>query len=346
MARIRSAKPDFWTDPLMCALSRDVRFTFKGIWEVCADDEGRFLADVRVIKGKVWPLDDDVTLKKIERYLQELAGKQRIHLYEVLGVRYGFVINWFKHQKISHPTPSIHPAPNPDPFPNGSGTIPETIRSDSDVSGAEGIREERKGSGAEYKTAPPESLARTLDLPKGAVDLLAMCYEPALTERQRERYRDVAAQLWETVDPKHPGPKIRGGKRVKAQSLDHLDFVCRRVITDPPINRDMAVVFVLNKLLDPLPGPTPAEKHKAETDAAVAKEEAYHRAAKLAGVRWARDHPEEYEPITAEVDALYRGKPETPFTRMARESQLIQRCAKAAGFPDFATWILQPENAA
>lgn len=325
-------------------MPRDIRFTFKGIWEVCADDDGRFLADARVIKGKIWPLDDDVTLKKIERYLLAIADAGRIVLYDVRGVRYGCVVNWFKHQKISHPTPSVHPAPPSEVLRNDSGTIPERLRSDSVLSGAERIGEERKGAerSEDEPSAPPASaVLSALTLPQGAVDLLSTFYEPALSERQRQRYRDVVAQLWETLDPKHPGPKIRGGKRVKAHNADHLDFVCRRVLSDPPNNRDMAVVFVLNKLLDPLPGPTVAERHKADTEAAIAEEAAYQGAAKAAAVRWARDHPDEYAPILAEVDAQYARVAESSFTKMARDSQLTQRCAKEAGFPDFATWQQQ-----
>lgn len=351
MARIRSAKPDFWTDPVMCSLSREIRFTFKGLWEVAADDFGRFLADPRVIKGQVWPLDDDITLKKLERFIETLAEKGRIVLYVKDGVRYGYLPKWFKHQKVSHPTPSRFPDPpsgNPlDDFGSDSGNTPEQFQSDSVLSGAERIREERRGSGAEEPTsAPPASLLQALALPQGAIDLLSTFYEPALSEKQRDRYRDVVAQLWETLDPKHPGPKIRGGQRVKARDPSHLDFVCRRVLADPPIQRDMAIVFVLKRLTDPPPGPTPAEKHKAETDAAVAIEERYHRAAGKAAKRWAHEHPDEYAPIAAQVDAEYRMTEDSPFTRMAKESKLTQLCARAAGFPDFATWTQNPENAA
>lgn len=121
MARIRSAKPEFWTDPLMCALPRDVRFTFKGLWEACADDEGRFLADPRMVKSAIWPLDDDITTKKLGAMLITLEQRGRIELYEIGGVRYGVIVNWSKHQKISHKLPSRIPEPRR----NGAGAPPE-----------------------------------------------------------------------------------------------------------------------------------------------------------------------------------------------------------------------------
>jgi hypothetical protein len=108
----------------------------------------------------------------------------------------------------------------------------------------------------------------------------------------------------------------------------------------------MAVVFVLKRLTNPEPGPTPAEKHKAETVTTIAAEDAYQREAHNAGARWARDNPDEYGPILAEVDATFRGAAQSTFGKLARESQLTQRCAKAAGFPDFETWTQQRSSAA
>jgi hypothetical protein len=106
-----------------------------------ADDEGRFQADARLIKGDVWPLDDDISMKKIEKWLQLLTGvtvtvgRKRlpaIILYVVDGVRYGFMPGFVKHQKISHPTPSKLPAP-PDSLLKDSGKAPEPLRPDVDV---------------------------------------------------------------------------------------------------------------------------------------------------------------------------------------------------------------------
>lgn len=148
MARIRSAKPEFWTDPLMTSLSRDVRFTFKGIFEVCADDFGFFLGDARLVKSQVWPLDDDLTVKKVDAMLRKLDELGRIHLYEVDGVRYGQVVNWSKHQRVDHPSPSRIPREN---VANGSRAIPEQFASVSRPRARRGERigEERIGKEAE-----------------------------------------------------------------------------------------------------------------------------------------------------------------------------------------------------
>src|SRR5207237_908137 len=126
-------------------------------------------------------------------------------------------------------------------------------------------------------------------------------------------------QLWDALDPKHPGPKIRGGLRSKARSPEHLEEVCQAVMADAPRDRDKAVVFVLSRLLEPPKGPTVSEKHKAQSDATTMLEEAYHREAKRVGVAWARDNPEKYKPIREQVRAHFRDAPTGTFTDFAVE---------------------------
>jgi hypothetical protein len=343
MARIRSAKPDYWTDPLMCSLSRDIRFTFKGLWEVCADDHGRFLADSRVIKGAVWPLDDDISLRKLESWLKVLAERERIVLYEEHGVRYGHIRNWLKHQRVSHASPSRYPDP---PGEQSSGNPPETLRRDSVLSGAERNREDIERSGAEEisRAAVREDLADDhvkprVVLPPEATEFLAMFYEPALTEPQRERYRAVQAQLYDVIDPKHPGPKIRGGTRVKARSITHLVDVIKTVMRDPPNDRDVAIVFVLKKLTDPAKGPSESEKRaRADTDL-IKLEEQYHAELRGAALRWANDvtNVDEYQRVVRQVDQEFPG--DSAFVRNTRDSALTQRCGTMAGFPSFDGWL-------
>jgi hypothetical protein len=190
---------------------------------------------------------------------------------------------------------------------------------------------------SEHQAQPPASLLE--NLPREAKQLLRMFYEfPAMTERQRERYRNVAMQLVDALDPKHPGPKIRGGQRVKARSKEHLADVCRAVMKDPPNDRDFAIVFVLKKLTDPEKGPSVTELAQRHEQSEHQLEDQYHAAAQRAGVVWAQQNPEDYQPILAEVDARYRGRSGSIVT-MARTAELTQRCAKAAGFPTFEHWM-------
>lgn len=356
MARIRSSKPEWWRKPKWCALPRDVRFTYKGIWEVMCDDYGRFLADTRLIKGDVWPFDDDITTKKLEQWLQQLAAitvtiddgtrSPAVVLYNAEGARYGFLPGFVKHQKISHKTDSKFPPPPsefPEPFPNDSG-IPQK-NSPTSGSGAERDveldRDLEAERSADLVDADPiiraedrqPASAPLVELPADATRLVEQLYSLATSKRQL----DVTRQLYDSIDPRLKGARLRPGVFVKARSLEHLAQCCRAVMADPPRNIDAAIVIVLEKLQDPPKGPTPSEVHKADTDAFVAEQGAYDRAAKAAGVTWAKANPELYEPIRIAADREFPDAGNT-FMRMARESALTQRCAKAAGFVDFETW--------
>ena len=190
---------------------------------------------------------------------------------------------------------------------------------------------------SDHQPEPPASLLE--QLPREAKQLLSTFYEfPAMTVKQRERYRSVAMQLVDALDPKHPGPKIRGGQRVKARSKEHLADVCKAVMRDPPNDRDFAVVFVLKKLTDPEKGPSVTELAQRNEAAERQLEDQYHAAAHRAGIGWAQENPTEYQPILAEVDAKYRGK-SGAIVGMARTAELTQVCAKAAGFPSFEVWL-------
>jgi hypothetical protein len=341
VARIRSSKPEWWKSAKWCRLPRDIRATYKGIWEVMCDDQGRFLADPRQVKADVWPLDDDITPKKIAGWLPKLetvtvttadgSKVPAVAFYRIDGVDYGFLPGFVKHQKISHPTPSKLPAPPG----NNSGVIPEPLRKipenfspDKDRDLDRGVELERSG-----EEAPP-----LVVLPGEAERFLSLFYEsPAMSEVARKRYRDVKAQLYDVLDPRHPGPKIRGGTRVKARSVEHLADELAAVIDNPPPDRDLAIVWVLKRLTNPPKGPSVTELKQREQAEERRLEDAYHAAAKQAGIRWANEHPEEYRKIVTALDSTY-GSTANGFAKVARDAELVQRCARACDFPAFEEW--------
>lgn len=117
MARIRSIKPDFFHSSItQCSIP--ARLTFQGLW--ChADDFGRGVADPRIIKGAVWPLDDDVTHVEVAQHLDELEATRHILRYEVGGKSLLVILSWEDHQAAAfrrgdakYPPP---PAETPDP---------------------------------------------------------------------------------------------------------------------------------------------------------------------------------------------------------------------------------------
>lgn len=119
MARIRSIKPDFWTDEKVVELSAFARLLFIGLWNF-ADDEGRMAYSPKKIKMQIFPAD---TLD-ISELFGEIRGENLVEIYSVDNTEYLQITHFSKHQKIDKRTPSKLP-PNPDSPPE-SPRIPTT----------------------------------------------------------------------------------------------------------------------------------------------------------------------------------------------------------------------------
>ncbi|MGN1367346.1 MAG: hypothetical protein ACI4WX_00620 [Aristaeellaceae bacterium] len=75
-----------------------------------ADDAGRGDARPAIIKGRVFPLRERVTVSDIEKSLHGLAAKGCISLYEVGGKSYFWFPTWDKHQRVREVKPK-YPSP-------------------------------------------------------------------------------------------------------------------------------------------------------------------------------------------------------------------------------------------
>lgn len=104
MARIRTIKPDFWTDEKIVELSMSARLLFIGLWNFC-DDEGRMQYSTKKIKMQIFPADNIDT----HELLTELAVIGVIDVYAVEDKEYIQISNWKKHQAVNRPTASKHP---------------------------------------------------------------------------------------------------------------------------------------------------------------------------------------------------------------------------------------------
>ncbi|WP_304452866.1 hypothetical protein [Nocardiopsis sp. YSL2] len=112
MARIRSTKPEFWSDrKLARSLSRDARLLYIALWNF-ADEHARVQGDPRYIKGQCFPYDDDLDDVAIDGLLAELAAAGRIVPYVADGDPYLFLPKLSKHQRLeAAKVPSRLPAP-------------------------------------------------------------------------------------------------------------------------------------------------------------------------------------------------------------------------------------------
>lgn len=126
MARIRSVKPEFWTDRKLARLSRDARLLYIALWNQ-ADEHGRVHGDSRYLKGHCLPYDDDLSLVAIERLIDDLAEHGRVVRYDHDGDPFLYLPQLAKHQRLEPakvasrlPEPPLVDAqPQPDPDPAG-----------------------------------------------------------------------------------------------------------------------------------------------------------------------------------------------------------------------------------
>jgi hypothetical protein len=107
MPRIRTIKPEFWTDEKLSLLDPLTRLVYLGLISL-ADDYGRLIDNIKSLDGALFPHTDESsrdsleTLTKLSRILRyrSKAGQQLIQ-----------IVNWGNHQKVNHRGKEILPAP-------------------------------------------------------------------------------------------------------------------------------------------------------------------------------------------------------------------------------------------
>ncbi|END3472173.1 hypothetical protein ABL142_000946 [Salmonella enterica] len=106
MARIRTIKPEFWTDEKIVECSFEARLMFIGMLNF-ADDKGNLVRSPKRIKMQIFPAD---TID-CEPLIKELSGAGLISEYSVSGAGYIHINGFSKHQKINRPSATTIPTP-------------------------------------------------------------------------------------------------------------------------------------------------------------------------------------------------------------------------------------------
>lgn len=106
MARIRTIKPDFWTDEKLTECSMSARLLFIGMLNF-ADDNGNLVASAKKLKMQVFPADSI----ECQPLLDELIAQGVIIEYSVNGENYLHIKGFRKHQVINRPSQSSIPEP-------------------------------------------------------------------------------------------------------------------------------------------------------------------------------------------------------------------------------------------
>lgn len=120
MARIRSVHPEICIDKGLADLDARYERTFVRLWTYC-DDEGRCIADGRLIKAAIYPRDDRMTPDEVDHDIDVLAEAGFVVRYHVDGEDYLCIRSFNRWQKPQHPAKSKLPTP-----PERPGGRPET----------------------------------------------------------------------------------------------------------------------------------------------------------------------------------------------------------------------------
>jgi hypothetical protein len=133
VARIRSIKPELRTDLTVASWPIPARYAWILLWGYL-DDAGRGRDDLRLLIADLFPLDRDVTEKRLDGWLRMMTqstahGEAALCRYEVGGARYLHAVKWRRHQRINRPTASrIPPCPIHEPL---TESLSEDLVSDS-----------------------------------------------------------------------------------------------------------------------------------------------------------------------------------------------------------------------
>lgn len=110
MPRIRSIKPELWDDEALGGCPVGARLLFLGMISH-ADDCGRLRANPALLKARIFAYNDDLGLEEVTAWTNALSFVGVVRLYDNEGQTYAEIVNWLKHQRISHPSASCLPAP-------------------------------------------------------------------------------------------------------------------------------------------------------------------------------------------------------------------------------------------
>jgi len=105
MARIRTIKPEFWTDSKIAKLSRDARLLYIGLWNL-SDDAGVVSGNTFFLKSQIYPFDQ-IQIQQFEKWLEELVKLGFISLFSHNGEKFYYLPNLTRHQKFDPRYPKL-----------------------------------------------------------------------------------------------------------------------------------------------------------------------------------------------------------------------------------------------
>jgi len=111
MANRRMITTAIWGDEFFGMLDNFQRVLWIGIFSAVADDQGRMIDNLHLLKSKIF-IYDDFDPKIIDSALELFQQEAKILRYKIGNKRYIQIINWWKHQQPQWAQPSQYPAPD------------------------------------------------------------------------------------------------------------------------------------------------------------------------------------------------------------------------------------------
>ena len=111
MPRIRTVKPEFWTDEKLSACPMQARLLFLALFNE-ADDWGLLKANPTFIANRVFPYE--TLAEHVQEWLAELERGRFLLGYTVGDCLYYAIRTWHRHQRVDHPGNPECPVPPPE----------------------------------------------------------------------------------------------------------------------------------------------------------------------------------------------------------------------------------------
>jgi hypothetical protein len=111
MPRIRTIKPEFWTNPQVCRCEHAARLLFIGTWNF-ADDHGNLPRDTEKLKMQVFPGKLDIDMDVEPLLVSLIAHGLLIEYSGEDGQRFLHIPTFRKHQIVNRPSKPACPLPD------------------------------------------------------------------------------------------------------------------------------------------------------------------------------------------------------------------------------------------
>jgi len=223
--RIRTVKPEFWTDEQMSTRTEFARLLALALLNY-SDDDGYFLANPILIRGACFPFLDDS--KKIPRSIQELSEIGFLEIGSLDdGRQVGKIINFRKHQRIDKP--QLSKLKEKSQFQEHSKNLPRIFQEPSKIIlGGNGM-EQGKGKG---KGMIPPTLSDVMEFMSGkAFESMEKGYKGTPYYRFEKTEVPKFYEWYSTSDWKD-----RDGKQIVNWKLKLLTWVNKWLEKNPPQN--------------------------------------------------------------------------------------------------------------